>query len=62
MRRMAERRSLGTFTSRFTKSVGVTSILYRKFTHTGLAAGATLPGPRRPPRQGPRTDLGSMTG
>lgn len=54
--------SLGTFTSRFTKSVGVTPIQYRSHTQADLAAGsATIPGPDgRPGRD--RTELGSMAG
>lgn len=54
--------SLGTFTSRFTKSVGVTPIRYRSFTLADLAAGAaTLSGPDGRPGKD-RTDLGSMAG
>jgi AraC family transcriptional regulator len=54
--------SLGTFTSRFTKSVGVTPIQYRGFTRADLAAGAaTVPGPDgRPGRD--RAELGAMAG
>ena len=54
--------SLGTFTSRFTKSVGVTPIQYRSHTQADLAAGsATCTGPDgRPGRD--RTELGSMAG
>ncbi|MFL6116473.1 MAG: helix-turn-helix transcriptional regulator [Catenulispora sp.] len=53
--------SLGTFTSRFTKSVGVTPIQYRGFTRADLAAGApTGPGPGGPDRD--RTAAGSMAG
>jgi len=54
--------SLGTFTSRFTKSVGVTPIQYRSHTQADLAAGsATIPGPDgRPGRD--RAELGSMAG
>jgi AraC family transcriptional regulator len=54
--------SLGTFTSRFTRSVGVTPIQYRSFVQADLAAGAAtaagcggLPGTER-------TDLGAMAG
>ena len=48
--------SLGTFTSRFTKSVGVTPIQYRCFTQADLGAGAGA----RPDAE--RTELGTMAG
>lgn len=54
--------SLGTFTSRFTKSVGVTPIQYRACTKADLGAGsATVPGPDGRPGANP-ADLGAMAG
>lgn len=54
--------SLGTFTSRFTRSVGVTPIQYRSFAQADLAAGAaTAAGANGGPGR-ERTDLGAMSG
>lgn len=54
--------SLGTFTSRFTKSVGVTPIQYRSFSQADLAASAANGSGANGGDRAERSHLGSMAG